>query len=105
MRAVLLAPLSLPDWNPAFLGISGRTEAEVGAEYLITVRPGLAGTFTYTAITDSRFGFSWKMSGFNEDAIWDLTQDGSGTQVTHSNTPDCWLVFCDLPSVMLPQCD
>lgn len=43
VRRVLLDPLALPDWNEAFLSLSGPAEPVVGQSYRIRVRPGLTG--------------------------------------------------------------
>jgi len=83
VRAALLDPTSLPDWNPAFLTISGSTSAAIGERYPITVRPGISGTFAYTEISDRRIGTAWSAPGFHEDATWELQPHESGTLVSH----------------------
>jgi hypothetical protein len=82
IRAVLLEPLSLPAWNPAFQTISGSTRAVVGADYPIHAR-GLRGTFTYTDISDTRIGMAWRVPGFAETATWELKSVDGDTLVTH----------------------
>ncbi|MBF6297758.1 SRPBCC family protein [Nocardia amamiensis] len=83
VRAVLLDPLSLVDWNPAFLEISGRPVPVVDEEYRLTVRPGLSGTLTYTAIESSRIVMRWHVPGFTEIGHWSIRSRDSGTEVEH----------------------
>jgi hypothetical protein len=82
VRAILLEPLSLPDWNPAFHTISGSATAMVGRDYPIVAR-GLRGRFAYTDITDARVDMAWRVPGFAETATWDLTSADGGTVVLH----------------------
>jgi hypothetical protein len=83
VRAILLDPQALADWNPAFLSISGSTTATVGEPYPITVRPGLSGTFAYTEISDLRIDTTWSVPGFREYGTWELQPRSSETLVTH----------------------
>ncbi|WP_280245977.1 SRPBCC family protein [Nocardia abscessus] len=83
VRAVLLDPVSLADWNPAFLAISGRPDAVAEEEYRLTVRPGLSGTFTYTTIEPGRIGMRWSVPGFTEFGRWDIRSYYAGTEVEH----------------------
>ncbi len=82
VRAILLEPLSLPEWNPAFQAIRGSATAMVGRDYPIVAR-GLRGRFAYTDITDTRIGMAWRVPGFAESATWDLTSVDGGTAVGH----------------------
>jgi len=43
VRRLLLDPLALPSWNPAFQSIDGPTRPAAGTRYAIRVRPGLTG--------------------------------------------------------------
>jgi hypothetical protein len=82
-RATLLAPMSLPDWNPAFRSIAGPDAAVIGERYPITVRPGLAGYFEYTSIEPDRIETHWEVPGLSETGYWHLRQGGPGTDVSH----------------------
>lgn len=82
IRAVLLDPLRLPDWNPAFATISGPAEAGIGRDYRITAR-GLPGEFSYTAIEPLTVGWTWRVPGFVEVGTWTMTANGSSTSVRH----------------------
>lgn len=86
VRAVLLRPLEIPDWNPAFLTLAGPDAAAVGTGYPITVRGGLRGTFAYTGIGASTIGWSWHVPGLDETGHWRLTPRDGGTLVEHEFT-------------------
>lgn len=83
VRAVLLEPLQLPEWNPAFLRLTGPAPAIVEQRYPITVRPGLSGHFSYPSIETDRIEMRWDVPGFAETASWQLAQHGNRTEVTH----------------------
>lgn len=86
IRRVLLTPLELADWNPAFTSIAGPPTAEAGTPYPIRVRPGFNGTLTYTAITPDRIDVDWQVPGLREQGTWTLTDAGATTVVQHSFT-------------------
>ncbi|WP_285104593.1 SRPBCC family protein [Promicromonospora sp. MEB111] len=86
VRAVLLDPLSLPAWNPAFLRMAGPSEAGLAARYRITVRPGLSGAFTYETIEPGLVRMAWRVPGFAETADWWLDAEGERTLVRHDFT-------------------
>jgi uncharacterized protein YndB with AHSA1/START domain len=83
IRRVLLDPLALPQWNEAFQSVAGPAQPAVGVEYKIAVRPGLSGTWEYTAIEPDRVEATWKAPGFREQGAWTFQPRGSGTLVTH----------------------
>ncbi|MFQ6395274.1 SRPBCC family protein [Nocardia sp. KC 131] len=84
VRAVLLDPLALPTWNPAFLGLTGSPEVAVGETYRITVPMGLSGTFTYTGIEADRIDTRWSVPGFTELGSWHVRPYGARTEVVHN---------------------
>ncbi|WP_433680239.1 SRPBCC family protein [Nocardia sp. CA-119907] len=84
VRAVLLDPLSLPEWNSAFLRIDGRPEAVTGEPYRLTVRPGLSGTFDYVRIEPGRIDTRWSVPGFTELGSWHIQPHGAATEVEHA---------------------
>ena len=86
VRRVLLDPLGLPDWNEAFLSLSGPAEPVVGQSYRIRVRPGLTGNLVYDAIEPDRIEISWQVPGFHENGGWTLTPRGWSTVVRHTFT-------------------
>ncbi|MFI2364140.1 hypothetical protein [Promicromonospora sp. NPDC019610] len=86
MRAVLLDALSLPAWNPAFLRVTGQSEAGLAAPYRITVRPGLSGVLTYEADEPGHVRMVWQVPGFAETADWWLDAEGERTLVRHHFT-------------------
>lgn len=86
LRAIVLDPLALPDWNPAFIAIDGPPTATLGRDYAITVRPGLSGRLEYSEIGASRIGMTWRVRGLLEVATWTLDQGTGGTLVTHHFT-------------------
>jgi uncharacterized protein YndB with AHSA1/START domain len=86
VRQILLTPLELADWNPAFLAISGEPSAAVGQPYAIRVKPRFNGTLQYAAITDDRIDIDWKIPGLHETGTWTLTDQGTSTLVQHSFT-------------------
>lgn len=86
VRAVLLDALSLPSWNSAFLSLTGPSAATLEAEYLITVRPGLKGTFAYEAMDPNLIRMVWQVPGFAEAGDWLLGAEGGRTFVRHEFT-------------------
>ena len=81
IRHVLLDALALPEWNEAFLGIDGPTDANAGTRSALRVRPGLTGELQYTVIEPDRIEITWQVPGFREVGTWTITAD---SQVTHT---------------------
>ena len=48
IREALLAATHLPEWNPAFVRVTGPARATPGATYDLDAIKGLRGTLTYT---------------------------------------------------------
>lgn len=86
VHAVLLDALALPAWNPAFLRVTGPSEAGLAAPYRITVRPGLSGVFTYETVEPGHVRMVWQVPGFAETADWWLHAEGERTLVRHDFT-------------------
>ncbi len=84
VRRILLTPLELADWNPAFTSTSGPAVPEVGTTYSIRVRPGLNGTLQYAAIGPERIDIDWQVPGLHEKGTWTLHPSGDATIVRHS---------------------
>ncbi|HEY2673601.1 MAG TPA: SRPBCC domain-containing protein [Rugosimonospora sp.] len=91
VHAILVDPLALPQWNEAFLSISGPPRPVPGLRYRLTVRPGLPGHWEYTAIQPDRVEAVWGMPGFHEQATWTLRPQDGGTLVTHDFQHTGWL--------------
>ncbi|TCC52553.1 hypothetical protein E0H75_01960 [Kribbella capetownensis] len=83
IRAVLLDVLALPEWNEAFVSLSGPAVPTVGTPYTLQVRPGLSGRLEYAAIEPDRIEIHWQVPGFRESGIWTIADSG---QVTHTFT-------------------
>jgi hypothetical protein len=83
VRAILLQPLRIPDWNPAFVSLTGPEEAAVEVDYPIVVRGGLRGAFQYSAIEDQHIGWTWQVPGLREVGDWRLTPQDRRTLVYH----------------------
>lgn len=83
VRAILLEPAALPEWNPAFRAITAGWRAQVGVRYPIAVRGGLTGYFQYTATGERRIEGNWRIPGLAETHGWLLISDGDGTLVRH----------------------
>jgi hypothetical protein len=83
VRAILLEPAALPEWNPAFRGITAGWRAQVGVRYPLAVRGGLTGYFQYTATGERRIEGNWRVPGLAETHSWILIPDGDGTLVRH----------------------
>ncbi|PUB25973.1 hypothetical protein C8K30_10660 [Promicromonospora sp. AC04] len=86
VREVLLDALSLPSWNSAFLSLAGPAAATLEAEYRITVRPGLKGTFAYEAMDPDLIRMVWQVPGFAEIGDWQFGAEGGRTLVRHDFT-------------------
>ncbi len=86
VREVLLDPLSLPSWNPAFSSLTGPSTVALEAEYRITVRPGLHGSFAYEAIDPGFVRMVWQVPGFAETGDWWLSAEGDRTLLRHDFT-------------------
>ncbi|MEX1078729.1 MAG: SRPBCC family protein [Homoserinimonas sp.] len=83
IRTILLDPLALPRWNPAFLKVGGPGNAVTGEAHPIVVRPGLVGSFNYLRIEPMTIDLEWSVPGLHETARWSLIDAGTGTLVTH----------------------
>jgi hypothetical protein len=84
VRTVLLRPLDLPTWNPAFVEVTGPAEARVGQAYGLKAIRGLRGTFSYTGIGETRVDMAWDVPGMRERCSWTLRPTtGGGVEVTH----------------------
>lgn len=83
VRRVLLDPLALPAWNPAFHSVAGPLQAAIGVQYRIRVRPGLTGVAEYTEISPNRIGLAWNVPGFHEVGSWTFEPRGAGTLARH----------------------
>ncbi|KQP01177.1 SRPBCC family protein [Leifsonia sp. Leaf264] len=83
VREVLLDPLALPHWNPAFVSVQGARAAIVGESYTLATIQGLRGTFGYTAIEPTSIGMTWSVPGMQETCSWTLQATDAGTLVTH----------------------
>lgn len=86
ITTLLLRPLDLPAWNPAFLSMDGGSEAVVGQPRPITVTGGWPGTFEYTQIASGFIAMDWHAPGLRECCDWTLVARDTGTLVTHSIT-------------------
>lgn len=83
VRGILLRPLALPSWNPAFLAIGGGADAAIGHPHSLTVTGGLRGEFRYIAIEPDRVDMEWNVPGMLERCSWVLEPDHGGTRVSH----------------------
>jgi hypothetical protein len=83
LRAILLNPVRLPDWNPAIRTLTGPFEAEAGARYPITARGGLSGFLAYTAIEPQRITILIRVQGLMETGWWQTSPQGALTRVRH----------------------
>jgi uncharacterized protein YndB with AHSA1/START domain len=83
VRGILLRPLALPEWNPAFLAIAGSADAAIGHVHSLTVAGGLRGEFRYTAIEPDRVDMMWNVPGMLERCSWVLEPERRGTRVSH----------------------
>ena len=83
IRSILLRPLDLPEWNPAFLAIGGSADAAIGHVHSLTVIGGVCGEFRYTAIEPTRVNMEWDVPGMLERCSWVLEPECGGTRVSH----------------------
>lgn len=83
IRSVLLDPLRLPEWNPAFRSITGGQVAVPHQRYALVVSMGLSGSFSYQVIAPDRIDTAWQVPGFSETGSWQLRPRVAGTLVTH----------------------
>ncbi|RZS64361.1 hypothetical protein EV187_2746 [Agromyces ramosus] len=83
IRGILLRPLALPEWNPAFLAIGGSADAAIGHIHSLTVTGGLRGEFRYTAIEPTHVDMEWNVPGMLEHCSWVLEPERRGTRVSH----------------------
>ncbi|MFI6827159.1 hypothetical protein ACIBG5_08675 [Kribbella sp. NPDC050241] len=83
IRAVLLDVLALPEWNEAFVSLSGPAVPAVGTTYKLQVRPGLSGRLEYAVIEPDRIEIHWQVPGFRETGVWTIGDSGL---VTHTFT-------------------
>ncbi|WUH93553.1 SRPBCC family protein [Streptomyces sp. NBC_00433] len=87
VRALLLDPLKLPAWNPAFLSVAGPRTAAAGQDYDLRTLPNLHGALRYTEITRDRIRMEWTVPGMREQCEWVLHDaGGAGTRVDHAVT-------------------
>lgn len=85
LRDILLAAPKLPEWNPAFVRLTGASYAAEGSAYELETIRGLRGILTYTHVQERIIEFSWNIPMLTETGIWNLIEDGRGcTMVTHT---------------------
>jgi hypothetical protein len=85
VRALLLDPHLLPDWNPAFLRIAGPDQASTHHTYSLSTIGGLKGSFAYTRIDHEVIGMTWSIPGMTEICTWTLSAaQGDRCIVTHT---------------------
>jgi polyketide cyclase/dehydrase/lipid transport protein len=84
VRAILLEPATLPEWNPAFRAITAGWRAQLGVRYPIAVRGGLTGYLEYTAAGTRYVNMRWRVPGLAETSTWQLIPYGTGTVVRHT---------------------
>lgn len=84
VRAILLQPLRLPEWNPAFVELRGPHDAEENRSYELTGIRGLRGTFRYSSIRPDFIQMDWTVPGMHETSAWELVPNGRGTTVIHT---------------------
>lgn len=80
---ILLRPLALPQWNPAFLAISGPAYPATSHAYSLTVVGGIRGEFRYLGIRPDRVEMEWNVPGMFERCSWVLEPAHDGTRVRH----------------------
>jgi Polyketide cyclase / dehydrase and lipid transport len=83
VRAILLEPAALPEWNPGFRSVGGPERARPDTRYPIAVRGGLTGFLEYAAIGDRRIEVGWHVAGLTEAGSWALTPEGNQTRVRY----------------------
>ncbi|MBF6300839.1 hypothetical protein IU459_25310 [Nocardia amamiensis] len=65
--AVLLDPLTLPEWNAALTTVAGARVALMDGDYRITVL-SLPGHLTYRSIRSRMVRIAWQVAGFARSA-------------------------------------
>lgn len=102
IHAILINVAELAEWNPAIYSIDTRHyRAKLGLPYPAATRlPGHA-ALTYTLIEPSRIGWRLESPGATEDGLWELSQMGDGTRVTHTMNHS-GAVFAMLRHAMTP---
>ena len=83
VRGILLRPLALPEWNPAFLAIGGSAHAGDRPPSFAHGHHGLRGEFRYLAIEPDRVDMEWNVPGMLEQCSWLLEPEHGGTRVSH----------------------
>jgi hypothetical protein len=83
VRDILVQPLAMPQWNPAFRVVEGPAEGLVGVKYALKTVQGLSGSLWYTKVTSDRVEMSWTVPGFSEHGTWELHEAMYGTSVIH----------------------
>jgi hypothetical protein len=86
VHTVLLEPLAMPQWNPAFRAVVGPREPSVGVSYALRTVQGLSGSLRYDRISEDRIEMSWTVPGFTEHGSWELHDAVGGTWVAHAFT-------------------
>ncbi|WP_454114989.1 SRPBCC family protein [Microbacterium lacticum] len=85
IREALLAATHLPEWNPAFVRVTGPARATPGATYDLDAIKGLRGTLTYTRAEPRAIAFTWQVPLLSETGTWQLNEHGPArTVVTHT---------------------
>lgn len=83
LREVLLDPLSMPEWNPAFKSVTGPSRVTLDEVYRLTIRTGLTGRLAYPVIGPDLIRMVWQVPGFTETGAWHLRQQRERTLVQH----------------------
>ncbi len=86
VRQILLEPIDLAEWNPAFLSVKGPSQALTGRRYPLVARGALRGHWEYLSIGESLIEGRWEVPGLTETNSWSLLPHDEGTHVTHSFT-------------------
>jgi len=95
VRRLLVDPLALPSWNPAFHSIDGTTRPAAGTPYAIRVRPGLTGWLEYTRIGRDRIDMAWHVPGSTRRVHGRSSRPaGERSCITGSSTPARWRRLC-----------
>jgi hypothetical protein len=82
--SILLRPVELPSWNPAFVNIEGPAVPRSGEMYQLTALQGLRGTFHYPAISEGLVEMTWAVPGLRETCSWTLRPERSDmVEVSH----------------------
>lgn len=83
VRAILLDPVRLPEWNPAFVELAGPREAQENVAYALTGIRGLRGSFRYSLIAPDTIVMKWNVPGLHETSVWQTASAFGSTVVTH----------------------